>query len=95
MVSGAVDAWLSEVDTAGGTSDPALVLDIWVGGSSAAAFRRIGKLADGWLGSFLTPTEAQKGREAIERAAAEAGRQSYGISYTTILSAMPRSAASF
>jgi probable F420-dependent oxidoreductase len=46
-----------------------------VGGSSPAAFRRIGKLADGWLGSFLTPTEARKGREAIERAAAEAGRQ--------------------
>jgi probable F420-dependent oxidoreductase len=54
---------------------PSPPLDIWVGGSSAAAFRRIGTLADGWLGSFLTPTEARKGREAIERAAAEAGRQ--------------------
>lgn len=54
---------------------PTPPLDIWVGGSSPAAFRRVGKLADGWLGSFLTPTEAWKGREAIERAAAEAGRQ--------------------
>ena len=27
------------------------------------------QLADGWLGSFLTPTEAGAGREAIERAA--------------------------
>ena len=50
-------------------------LDIWLGGSAPAAFRRIGTLADGWLGSFLTPEEARAGREAIERAAAEAGRQ--------------------
>jgi probable F420-dependent oxidoreductase len=50
-------------------------LDIWLGGSAPAAFRRIGTLADGWLGSFLTPDEARAGREAIERAAEEAGRQ--------------------
>ncbi|WP_156690156.1 TIGR03854 family LLM class F420-dependent oxidoreductase [Mycobacterium sp. Marseille-P9652] len=50
-------------------------LDIWLGGSAPAAFRRIGALADGWLGSFLTPAEARGGREAIERAAAQAGRQ--------------------
>jgi probable F420-dependent oxidoreductase len=54
---------------------PVPPLDIWLGGSSPAAFRRIGTLADGWLGSFLTPTEAREGREAIERAAAEAGRR--------------------
>ncbi len=54
---------------------PAPPLDIWLGGSAPAAFRRIGALADGWLGSFLTPAEARAGREAIERAAAQAGRQ--------------------
>lgn len=63
---------------------PVPPLDIWLGGSAPAAFRRIGELADGWLGSFLTPAEARAGREAIERAAAEAGRQiepdHYGIS---------------
>jgi probable F420-dependent oxidoreductase len=63
---------------------PAPPLDIWLGGSAPAAFRRIGALADGWLGSFLTPAEARAGREAIERAAAEAGRRiepdHYGIS---------------
>jgi probable F420-dependent oxidoreductase len=53
---------------------PVPPLDIWVGGSAPAAFRRIGALADGWLGSFLTPGEARAGREAIERAAAQAGR---------------------
>jgi probable F420-dependent oxidoreductase len=50
-------------------------LDIWLGGSAPAAFRRIGRFGDGWLGSFLTPTEARAGREAIQRAAADAGRQ--------------------
>jgi probable F420-dependent oxidoreductase len=54
---------------------PAPPLDIWLGGSAPAAFRRIGALADGWLGSFLTPAEARAGREAIERAAAQAGRR--------------------
>ncbi|OBF09891.1 TIGR03854 family LLM class F420-dependent oxidoreductase [Mycobacterium sp. 852002-10029_SCH5224772] len=53
---------------------PAPPLDIWLGGSAPAAFRRIGALGDGWLGSFLTPAEARAGREAIERAAARAGR---------------------
>jgi probable F420-dependent oxidoreductase len=53
---------------------PVPPLDIWLGGSAPAAFRRIGMLGDGWLGSFLTSREAQAGREAIERAAAQAGR---------------------
>lgn len=54
---------------------PSPPLDIWLGGSSQAGFRRIGELADGWLGSFLTPAEARQGREAIEHAAAQAGRR--------------------
>lgn len=58
-------------------------LDIWLGGSAPAGFRRIGRLADGWLGSFLTPEEARRGREQIEAAADAAGRtveaDHYGI----------------
>jgi probable F420-dependent oxidoreductase len=54
---------------------PAKPLDIWLAGSAPAAFRRIGQLGDGWLGSFLTPDEARHGREQIQRAAAEAGRE--------------------
>jgi probable F420-dependent oxidoreductase len=53
---------------------PSPPLDIWLGGSAPAAFRRIGTLANGWLGSFLTPTEARKGRGEIQRAAEQAGR---------------------
>lgn len=63
-------------------------LDIWLGGSAPAAYRRIGALADGWLGSFLTPAEARAGREAIQRAAAQAGRQidpdHFGISLAVV-----------
>ena len=40
-----------------------------------AAFRRIGQLGDGWLGSFVTPDEARRGREQIQQAAADAGRE--------------------
>ena len=54
---------------------PSPPLDIWLGGASPAAFRRIGALADGWLGSFRTPAEARHGRAAIELAAGESGRQ--------------------
>jgi probable F420-dependent oxidoreductase len=54
---------------------PVKPLDLWLGGSAPAAFRRIGQLGDGWLGSFLTPDEARGGREQIQRAAAAAGRE--------------------
>ncbi len=58
-------------------------LDIWIGGATPAAFRRIGALGDGWLGSFLTPTEAGQARIAIDEAAGASGREiepdHYGI----------------
>ena len=54
---------------------PARPLDIWLGGSAPGALRRVGRLGDGWLASFLTPAEAGDGRQVIEEAAAEAGRE--------------------
>ncbi len=62
------------VSSVGVEPRPAKPLDIWLGGSAPAAFRRIGRLGDGWLGSFVTPQEAGRAREQIERAALEAGR---------------------
>ena len=41
-------------DTTAG-APPARPLDIWLGGSAPAGLRRVGRLADGWLGSLLTP----------------------------------------
>jgi len=54
---------------------PARPPDIWPGGSAPGALRRIGRLGDGWLGSFLTPAETREGRRVIEEAAAAAGRE--------------------
>src|ERR1035441_710514 len=54
---------------------PARPLDIWLGGSAPGALRRVGRLGDGWLASFLTPAEARDGRAAIQAAASEAGRE--------------------
>jgi len=50
-------------------------LDIWLGGSAPAGLRRVGRLADGWLGSLLTPEEAGAAVRVIQEAAAEAGRE--------------------
>jgi probable F420-dependent oxidoreductase len=54
---------------------PPRPLDIWLGGRAPAGLRRVGRLADGWLGSLVTPDEAADARAQIECAAAEAGRE--------------------
>jgi|SRR5271166_2466685 len=54
---------------------PAKPLDIWLGGSAPAGLRRVGRLADGWLGSLLTPAEAGAAVGVIQDAAAQAGRE--------------------
>jgi probable F420-dependent oxidoreductase len=48
---------------------------VWIGGRSKAAFRRAGRLADGWLVSSVTPSEVAAGIEAIRNHAAEVGRE--------------------
>ena len=78
------DGEFFSVESAGVGPRPGKPLDIWLGGSAPGALRRVGRLGDGWLASFLTPREAGAGRQAIEAAAAEAGREiepdHYGIS---------------
>jgi probable F420-dependent oxidoreductase len=63
---------------------PAKPLDLWLGGAAPAALDRIGRLADGWLGSFLSPEQSRAARLAIEAAATAAGREveddHYGLS---------------
>jgi len=53
---------------------PTRRLDVWLGGKAPSELRRVGKLADGWLASFSSPEDCKAGRDAIEQAAAAAGR---------------------
>ncbi|MEU4314431.1 TIGR03854 family LLM class F420-dependent oxidoreductase [Nocardia sp. NPDC024068] len=54
---------------------PARPLDIWLGGRAPAAYRRIGRYADGWLGSFVAPADAATAVRTINAEAAAAGRE--------------------
>ncbi|QKG20587.1 putative F420-dependent oxidoreductase, MSMEG_3544 family [Actinomadura verrucosospora] len=49
--------------------------DVWMGGTSDAELRRTGRLSDGWLAAFTTPAEGERGRAAVQAAAAAAGRE--------------------
>ena len=72
---------------------PAKPLDIWLGGSAPAGLRRVGRLADGWLGSLLTPAEAGAAVRVIQDAAAKAGREvdpdHFGLSLPVALYGIP------
>ncbi len=48
---------------------------IWVGGRSGPAFRRTARLADGWLGSQMTPVEVETAITRIRGYAADYGRR--------------------
>ena len=81
------------VDGASIRPKPAKPLDIWLGGSAPAGLRRVGRLADGWLGSLMTPNEAGASVRVITEAAAEAGREvepdHYGLSLPVALNGIP------
>ncbi len=74
---------------------PAKPLDIWLGGSALGGLRRVGRLADGWLGSLLTPAEAGAAVGVIQAAAADAGRvvdpDHFGLSIPVALAGLPGS----
>ena len=67
--------------------------DVWLGGIAPSELRRVGRLADGWLPSFVTPDEAAAGRTRITEVAAEAGRaiddEHYGALVPYSLGDMP------
>jgi probable F420-dependent oxidoreductase len=81
------------VEGAGLGMRPVKRLDLWLGGKAPGALRRVGRLADGWLASFITPEEARAGRETIQKAAAEAGREveadHFGISLIVAENGIP------
>lgn len=68
---------------------PARPLDLWLGGLVPAALRRVGRLGDGWLASFVTPVEAGAARTTIAAAASEAHREVEDDHYGTNLLVLP------
>jgi len=72
---------------------PSKPVDLWLGGTAEPALHRIGRLADGWLASFVTPDEAATGITVIKAAAADAGRSieddHYGVTIPVAFGEIP------
>ncbi|MCY3576828.1 MAG: TIGR03854 family LLM class F420-dependent oxidoreductase, partial [bacterium] len=50
-------------------------LDVWMGGIAPSELRRVGRLSDGWLPSFVTPGDVAVGIATIKQHADEAERE--------------------
>ena len=49
--------------------------EVWLGGFAPSELRRVGRLADGWLPSFITPEESGRLADQVRAAAAAAERE--------------------
>ena len=49
--------------------------EVWLGGIAPSELKRVGRLADGWLPSFVTPTDAEDGWRTVNQVAAEHDRE--------------------
>jgi probable F420-dependent oxidoreductase len=62
--------------------------DVWFGGHSGPALRRVGRIGDGWLPSFVTAAEYRAKADTIREVAAEHGRrideEHYGVLVTYV-----------
>ena len=68
-------------------------LPIWIGGNSEPAYRRVGRLGDGWLGSRITDAaSARRAIESIHRHAEEAGRDPARLGLQSMVAPPPRDA---
>src|SRR5438105_3523467 len=68
-------------------------LPIWIGGMSDAAFRRVGRLGDGWLASRVNDAaSARAAFDAIRRHAEAAGRDPSTIGLQSMVAPPPRDA---
>jgi probable F420-dependent oxidoreductase len=50
-------------------------LEVWLGGIAPSELKRVGRLADGWLPSFVGPADVEAARVVIEQVAAEHERE--------------------
>lgn len=68
-------------------------MDVWLGGFAPSELQRVGRLADGWLPSFVTPADAERGRAVIEAVCAEHAREieddHYGVLIPYTLGPVP------
>jgi len=68
-------------------------IPVWIGGYSEAAFRRVGRLGDGWLASRVTDAaDARRSIESIRRHAEAAGRDPASIGLQSMVAPPPRDA---
>jgi probable F420-dependent oxidoreductase len=54
-------------------------IPLWIGGSSPPAYRRVGRLADGWFPQVPPDERLDTARSIVEQAAVEAGRDPAAI----------------
>lgn len=50
-------------------------LDVWLGGIADSELRRVGRLGDGWLPSFVVPADIERARPRIEEVARQHDRR--------------------
>lgn len=66
-------------------------LPLWIGGNSEAAYHRVGRFGDGWMGGQVSDAEsARRVIESIHRHAENAGRDPRTIGLQCMVAAPPR-----
>lgn len=69
-------------------------MDVWLGGVAPSELRRVGRLADGWLPSFVAPSDVERARVTVDAVATEHGRsidpEHYGVLIPYAMTSMPR-----
>ena len=69
--------------------------DVWLGGIAESELKRVGRLADGWLPSFVTPGDAEAGWNTVQRVAREHDREiedeHFGVLIPYVMSDAPAS----
>ena len=68
--------------------------EVWLGGIAPSELKRVGRLADGWLPSFVTPQDVEKGRHVVQEVAAEHHRsideEHFGVLIPYTFGAIPK-----
>lgn len=67
--------------------------EVWLGGIAPSELKRVGRLADGWLPSFVTPEDVQSGRRVVEDIASQHNRsideEHFGVLIPYTFDALP------